>query len=99
MITLDTGENKILCNALHTHWLTLLFIRAGNFWYVSDQLGEKAGYLRAEVVEENNPLPPVNGWQFPKEDEWSDDNSLQCSREPSAPCKEIEVELFVNCPT
>ena len=86
---------------LCTHTASLsLFIRAGDFWYVSDQLGKKTGYLTAEVVEENNPLPPVNGWQFAKKGEWSsDDNSLQCSREPSAPCKEIEVELFVNCPT
>ena len=99
MITLDTGENKILCNALHTLWLTLLFIRAGDFWYVSDQLGEECGFLTAEVVEENNPLPPVNGWQFRKKGGWSYDNSLQCSREPSAPCKEIEVGLFVSCPT
>ena len=87
----------MLCT--HTGLLSL-FIRAGDFWYVSDQLGEECAILRAEVVEENNPLPPVNGWQFPKEGEWSsDDNSLQCSREPSAPCKEIEVELFVNFPT
>ena len=87
----------MLCT--HTGSLSL-FIRAGDFWYVSDQLGEEAGYLRAEVVEENNPLPPVNWWRFAKESGWSsDDNSLQCSREPSVPCKEIEVELFVNCPT
>ena len=56
-------------------------------------------FLRAEVGEEDQLVPPVNGWQFKKFKEkwggtkWSSDGTLECSREVSEPCKEIVVEL------
>ena len=52
-------------------------------------------FLRAEVGEDDQLVPPVNGWQF-KEfygTNWSSDGTLECSREVSEPCKEIVVEL------
>ena len=53
-------------------------------------------FLRAEVGEEDQLVPPVNGWQF-KEwgggTKWSSDGTLECSREVSEPCTEIIVEL------
>ena len=52
-------------------------------------------FLRAEVGEEDQLVPPVNGWQFKKYGgtEWSSDGTLECSREVSEPCKEITVKL------
>ena len=52
-------------------------------------------FLRAEVGEEDQLVPPVNGWQFNKYygTEWSSDPTLECSRDLSEPCKEIVVEL------
>ena len=52
-------------------------------------------FLRAEVGEEDQLVPPVNGWQFRERlgSKWSSDGTLECSREVSEPCKEIVVEL------
>ena len=69
--------------------------RSDNYWLVSTEVGKKDGFLRAEVGEEDQLVPPVNGWQF-KEwggTKWSSDGTLECSREVSEPCKEIVVEL------
>ena len=80
---------------LHILKHSLLVIRAGNHWWVSDQLGKEGGYMRAEVGEANMRLPPVQGWEVYKPDtgmfswmfrtgEWSsEDQTLQCSRHPS----------------
>ena len=63
-----------------------LFIRAGNHWWVSDQLGGEDGFMRAAVEEEADKLlPPVNGWQFFTTNGWSSgDRTLECSCHPSA---------------
>ena len=50
-------------------------------------------FLRAEVGEEDQLVPPVNGWQFKDGTKWSSDPTLECSRDLSEPCKEIVVEL------
>ena len=52
-------------------------------------------FLRAEVGEEDQLVPLVNGWQFKEQygTKWSSDGTLECSREVSEPCKEIVVEL------
>ena len=78
---------------------TPLLTRSGDYWRVSSKLGEEEEdlcFLRAEVGEEDQLVPPVNGWQF-KEwgggTKWSSDGTLECSREVSEPCKEIVVEL------
>ena len=68
-----------------------LFIRAGNHWWVSDQLGKEGGYMRAEVEEADTRLPPVKGWEVYKpgnlmlgNGEWSsEDHTLECSRYPT----------------
>ena len=82
------------CSAIlftHTDALSL-FIRAGNHWRVNDQLGKESSGLRAEVGEANQ--PPVKGWMFYTGSEWSsEDETLECSRQLSAACEEITVEL------
>ena len=57
-------------------------------------------FLRAEVGEEDQLVPPVNGWQvkdgsnmFLDGIKWCSDPTLECSRDLSEPCKEIVVEL------
>ena len=69
-----------------------LFIRAGNHWWVSNQLGKKGGHMRAEVGEADQRLPPVKGWEAYKpgklmfwKGKWSlKDQTLECSCDPSA---------------
>ena len=57
--------------------------------------GEEFGFLRAEVGEADELLPPISGWEFGGDDDNSDDNddddwhsdlTMECSREvlPSA---------------
>ena len=52
-------------------------------------------FLRAEVGEEDQLVPPVNGWQFKERfgTKWSSDGTLECSREVSEPCTKIVVEM------
>ena len=38
-------------------------------------------FLRAEVGEEDQLVPPVNGWQFKDGTKWSSNETLECSRE------------------
>ena len=46
-------------------------------------MGKKDGFLRAKVGEEDQLVPPVQGWQFKKwfGTKWSSDETLECSRE------------------
>ena len=63
-----------------------LLIRAGDFWMVSEEVGKKAGWLKAKVVtEEDKQMPPVKGW--------TSDPMLVCSREVTPACSKIIVEL------
>ena len=52
-------------------------------------------FLRAEVGEEDQLVPPIDGWQLKEQygNKWSSDGTLECSREVSEPCTEIVVEL------
>ena len=50
-------------------------------------------FLRAEVGEEDQLVPPVNGWQFWDGSKWFSDPTMECSRDLSEPCREIIVEL------
>ena len=52
-------------------------------------------FLRAEVREEDQLVPPIDGWQLKEQygNKWSSDGTLECSREVSEPCTEIVVEL------
>ena len=80
------------CRNLHKLKHSPLVIRAGNHWWVSDQLGKEDGFMRAEVGEADMKLPPVKGWEvykpgtgmFSWTGEWSSKGqTLQCSRHPS----------------
>ena len=55
--------------------------RSDNYWLVSTEAGKKDGFLRAEVGEEDQLVPPVQGWQFKDGTKWSSDKTLECSRE------------------
>ena len=57
------------------------------------ELGEEDGYLKAEAGEADQLFPPVTGWKYLRGSNWVPDPSLECSREPSTPCKEIRVEV------
>ena len=72
-----------------------LLLRAGDFWYVSEELGKKTGWLRAKVeTEEDKKMPPVQGWQYATDDgKWQSDPTLEASRQVSKPCSEVLVEL------
>ena len=78
---------------MHTE-LSLL-IRAGDFWRVSSELGKGGGWLKAEVVtEEDKQMPPVKGWTYADgKGNWLSDPTLECSREVTPACSEIIVEL------
>ena len=60
-----------------------LLTRSDDYWWVSTEVGKEDGFLRAEVGEEDQLVPPVNGWQFKKwfGTKWSSDKTLECSRE------------------
>ena len=55
--------------------------RSDNYWLVSTEVGKKDGFLRAKVGEEDQLVPPVQGWQFKDGTKWSSDKTLECSRE------------------
>ena len=87
--------------SIHTDRLSP-FIRAGNHWWVSDQLGKEDGHMRAEVGEENKRLPPVKGWEVYtpgkfmfRKGEWSSkDHTLECSRHPTGQFDSDNIDSF-----
>ena len=72
-----------------------LLLRAGDFWYVYNELGKKGGWMKAKVeTEEDKKMPPVQGWQYAAGDgKWPSDPTLEASRQVSRPCSEVLVEL------
>ena len=71
-----------------------LLLRAGDFWYVSNELGKKGGWLRAKVeTEEDKKMPPVQGWQYSDGSKWQSDPTFEASRQVSKPCFKVLVEL------
>ena len=61
---------------------------------MNDEVGKKAGWLKAKVVtEEDKQMPPVRGWTYWDGKKWVSDPTLQCSREVTPACSEIVVEL------
>ena len=60
-------------------------------------MGEKNGWLKAEVVKEDPLVPPVNGWWLKYGyGGWKSDETLECSRTVSAVCAEVRIELVVT---
>ena len=84
---------QCLC-LMHTE-LSLL-IRAGDFWWVSDEVGKKGGWLKAKVVRDMNQLrPPHKGWQFCDDrGEWESDPTMVCSK--PLPCTVVYREAIVT---
>ena len=72
-----------------------LLLRAGDFWRVSDELGNDISWLKAKVeTEEDKKMPPVQGWQYAAGDgKWLSDPTLEASHQVSKPCFEVLVEL------
>ena len=77
--------------------LNSLFIRAGEFWWVSTEVGKKAGWLRAKVEREEDQLtPPLHGWQYWDGGKWMSDPTMVCSREVLPPCTEVRVDKLAR---
>ena len=76
-----------------------LLIRAGDFWYVSSEVGKEVGSLKAKVVtEEDQQMPPLRRWQFlnniwTKPGTWEFDPTMVCTRKLSTACSQVKVEL------
>ena len=71
-----------------------LLIRVGDCWWVWSKVGKKDGWLKAKVGEADDKLlPPVSGWEFHDWSKWQSDPSMVCSREVSAVCREVIIEL------
>ena len=71
-----------------------LLLRAGDFWWVNDELGKEEGWMKAKVeTEEDKKMPPVQGWQYSDDSNWQSDPTLEASRQVSKPCSEVLVEL------
>ena len=70
-----------------------LLLRAGDFWWVSDEVGKKDGRLKAKVVSDQDQLdqPPLKGWQYWDGDKWAFDTTMVWSRLVSPP-----YEIIVN---
>ena len=76
------------------HTQLSLLIRAGDFWWVSEEVGKEEGWLKAKVVtEEDKRMPPVKGWTYYDGSKYQPDPTLECSREVTPACSEIVVEL------
>merc|ERR1712037_160600 len=68
--------------------------RAGDFWYVNNELGQETGCLKANVVtEEDKRMPPVKGWTYYDGSKYQSDPTLVWSREVTPACSKIIVEL------
>ena len=81
---------------MHTE-LSLL-IRAGDFWWVNDEVGEETGWLKAKVVSDQRwwlDQPPLKGWQYYDGDnyKWESDTTMVCSRQVSPAYTKIIVTL------
>ena len=79
-----------------THTQLSLLIRAGDYWWVSLEVGLENGWLKAKVVsEEDKLIPPLKGWQYYASSlKWESDPTLECSREVSTACSEVVVNLY-----
>ena len=72
-----------------------LLIRAGDFWWVKNEVGgDEYGWMGAKVVtEEDKQMPPVKGWTYARGGNMVSDPTLVCSREVAPACSKIIVEL------
>ena len=83
--------------SLVTLTLNSLFIRAGEFWWVFNEVGKEFGGLKAKVVREEDRLtPPLHGWQYWDGGKWESDPTMLCSREVSSPCREVRVDKLAR---
>ena len=79
------------------HTQLSLLIRAGNHWWVSSEVGEKDGFLKAKVAKEDPLVPPIKGWRYDDDGDWMSNETLECSRTvSSAVCAEVRIELVVT---
>ena len=78
------------------HTQLSLLLRAGDHWWVGEDVGDEDGELIAEVVKEDPLVPPINGWSYLYALDWKSDETLECSRTVSAVCAEVRIELVVT---
>ena len=77
-----------------THTVLSLLIRAGDFWMVNAEVGEKTGWLKAQVVRKEDQMrPPVKGWTYYDGSKYVSDPTMVCSSDLSPACGEIVVQL------
>ena len=77
--------------------LNSLFIRAGEFWWVNDEVGKDEGYMKSKVVREEDRLtPPLHGWQYWGDGKWTSDQTMVWSREVSPACREVRVDKLAR---
>ena len=71
-----------------------LIIRADGFWWVSKEVGKKAGYMKTRAAFKADQMKPlVKGWEFYDGGKWQSDPLMECSREVTPVCDEVRVEL------
>ena len=88
----NTSHTNFKCSLL-TLPLNSLFIRAGEFWWVNDEVGKKTGWMKSKGVwEEDRLTPPLHGWQYWDGNKMQSDQTLECSREVSLVCREVRVD-------
>ena len=76
------------------HTVLSLLIRAGDFWMVNAEVGEKTGWLKAQVVRKEDQMrPPVKGWTYYDGSKYVSDLTMVCSSDLSPACGEIVVQL------
>ena len=66
--------------------------RVGQRWYVSDEIGSTASFMKADAGSMSQTTPPLKGWRYADGSKWNDDPEMECGK-PSLPCMAVTVEL------
>merc|ERR1712192_78285 len=88
----DTGEVRqrgqarptqgLVFRQLHAADRDLYLYRVGTTWWVSWDLGQEGGWLKAQAGEADQSFPPAKGWKYGDiSGSWHPYPSLECSRE------------------
>ena len=83
--------------SLVTLTLNSLFFRTfDDFWWVSTEVGKKAGVLMSKGDWNDRLAPPLHGWQYLSGGKMHSDPSMVCSREVSLACREVRVDKLAR---
>ena len=70
----------------------IFFGRVGDYWQVSDRVGNTAGHLKARAGESSQSTPPRKGWQYWAESNYQHDPKMECGK-PSLSCNSIFLTI------